>query len=170
MNEPVDADMTAAIYMLRTTQQHHVHLSAMADMKANILITAASILLSVTVALSPTEGFRPSLALLATGVLVGLFFAVLAVVPKFGRRRRPDGRMNLLFFGSFAHMPEDEFITTLSELSKDPDRLFAAQARDIHQLGSYLESSKYRWLRLAYVAFLSGLVGGGVLELAQQLS
>lgn len=169
MNEPADAGMTAAIYMLRTTQQHHVQLSAMADIKANILITASSILLSVTIALSPTEGFRPSLALLATGVLVGLFFAVLAVVPKFGRPKRADRGMNLLFFGSFARMPEDEFITALAELSNDPRRVFAAQARDIHQLGSYLESSKYRWLRLAYVAFLSGLVGGGLLELAQLL-
>ena len=57
----------------------------------------------------------------------------------------------------------------MTELSKDADRVFAAQARDIHQLGSYLESSKYRWLRLAYVAFLVGLVGGGIVELAQLL-
>ncbi|MGF1668303.1 MAG: Pycsar system effector family protein [Acidimicrobiia bacterium] len=169
MKEPADAGMTATIYMLRTTQQHHVQLSAMADIKANILITASSILLSVTIALLPTEGFRPSLALLATGVLVGLFFAVLAVVPKFGRPKPADHRMNLLSFGSFAHIPEDDFIAALTELSKDADRVFAAQARDIHQLGSYLESSKYRWLRLAYLAFLAGLVGGGIVELAQLL-
>lgn len=169
MNEPADAGITAAIYMLRTTQQHHVQLSAMADLKANILITASSILLSVTIALSPTEGFRASLALLATGVLVGLFFAVLAVVPKFGRPKHGDRQMNLLFFGSFAHISEDEFTAALADLSKDPERVFAAQARDIHQLGSYLESSKYRWLRLAYLAFLSGLVGGALLELAQLL-
>jgi hypothetical protein len=169
MKESAEAGMTAAIYMLRTTQQHHVQLSAMADIKANILITASSILLSVTIALSPTDGFRPSMALLATGVLVGLFFAVLAVVPKFGRPRGADSRTNLLFFGSFAHMPEEAFVAELMELSEDAGRVFAAQARDIHQLGSYLESSKYRWLRLAYVAFLVGLVGGGLVELAQLL-
>ena len=29
---------SSVIYMLRNTQQHHVHLSAMADQKASILI------------------------------------------------------------------------------------------------------------------------------------
>ena len=32
--------------LLRTTQQHHVHLSAMADTKANIVITVSSVVLT----------------------------------------------------------------------------------------------------------------------------
>lgn len=156
--------LTAAIYMLRTTQQHHVQLSAMADIKANILITAASILLSASIALTSSDGFRLSLLVLSTGVVLGLFFAVLAVLPKFPRAPRPPG--NLLFFGTFAHLDEDEFVEGLVDLTSDRRRVFETQARDIHQLGSYLAASKYRWLRLAYVAFLAGLVGGAVVELA----
>ena len=34
--------------MLRTAQQHHVHLSAMADTKANIIITVSSIVLTLS--------------------------------------------------------------------------------------------------------------------------
>lgn len=157
--------LTAAIYMLRTTQQHHVQLSAMADIKANILITASSILLSVTIALAPVQGFRPSLVALAVGVLVGLFFSVLAVLPKFGRS---EGG-NLLFFGTFARIDQDEFVGRLLDLATEPGRVFEAQARDIHQLGSYLEASKYRWLRFAYLAFLAGLGAGGLIEMVSLL-
>ena len=37
-------------YLLRTTQQHHVRLSIMADQKANIMIAATSILLTFSFA------------------------------------------------------------------------------------------------------------------------
>ena len=48
-----------AVYMLRNVQQHHVQLSAMADLKASIVITAASIVLSIAVGFS-VEEVRPS--------------------------------------------------------------------------------------------------------------
>lgn len=152
----------AAVYMMRATQQHHIHLSSMADVKANILITASSILLSVIIALSASDGFRASLAFLATLTVTGLFFAVVSVLPKFGRRPAPGN--NILFFGVFAHMSEDEFIEELADIVAEESRVFEAQAREIHQLGTYLHESKYRWLRVAYLSFLVGLVGGGVLE------
>ena len=161
---PVDEaiGLTTSIYMLRTTQQHHVQLSAMADLKANILITASSILLSVVIALS-ADDFRASLGVLAIGTVAGLFFAVVAVVPKFGRST--GDKTNLLFFGSFAHLTEDEYLDRMTGLVRDPRAILAAQVRDIHQLGRYLETSKYRWLRMAYGCFLLGLLGGGIVEI-----
>jgi hypothetical protein len=170
MTDTTDENLSAAIYMLRTTQQHHVQLSAMADIKANILITASSILLSVTIALSPSGEFRLSLALLAAGVLLGLVFAVLAVLPKFKApgKRRAGG--NPLFFGTFADMDEDAFVAEIMTLAGSARSAMEAQARDIHQLGSYLERSKYRWLRRAYLAFLMGLFAGGLAELVTALS
>ncbi len=164
---PVDdaIALTTSIYMLRTTQQHHVQLSAMADLKANILITASSILLSVIIALSTDDDFQVSLAVLAGGTVVGLFFAVVAVVPKFGRRSGAGAGFNPLFFGSFAHVSEDEYLERMIVLARDPRAILAAQVRDIHQLGRYLETRKYRWLRVAYGCFLLGLIGGGVVEI-----
>ena len=38
------------------------------------------------------------------------------------------------------------------------DLLYAAAVRDIHSLGVYLYRKKYRFLRLAYIALLSGFV------------
>lgn len=157
------AGLTASIYMLRTTHQHHVHLSAMADLKANILITASSILLSVIIALSADSRFEASLAVLAGGTVAGLFFAVIAVVPKF--RRGTGGEFNPLFFGSFAHLDVDDYLARMTRLAGDPAAILAAQVRDLHQLGCYLETRKYRWLRVAYGCFLAGLIGGGITEI-----
>ena len=43
-------DNTNWMYMLRTTQQHHVQLSSFADQKANIIIASNCIIFSITLA------------------------------------------------------------------------------------------------------------------------
>lgn len=158
----------AAIYMLRTTQQHHVELSAMADVKANVLITATSILLSITIAFSSSQTeVRASVVGLAAFTTLALVFAIFAVLPKYVRERvdtSHGSRFNVLFFGHFASMPVEEYVEEIREITRDYDRIIEATARDIHGIGSYLESHKYRYLRFAYTAFLLGLVVGGGIE------
>lgn len=165
---------SAAIYLLRTTQQHHVQLSAMADLKANILITASSILLSVSIGLSSTDvGFRPSLAVLGLLTMVGLAFAVFAVLPKYWPGRRLDPKaptFNLLFFGHFSKISPEEFTEEILDLTTDYEKMVRTQAKDIYELGAYLEKYKYRFLRYAYAFFLAGLVLGGAVEAFTQLT
>jgi len=56
--------------LLRTVQQHHVQLSVMADIKANILITISSILLTIAVARANDPQLRPALLTLAVACLI----------------------------------------------------------------------------------------------------
>lgn len=161
----------AAIYMLRTTQQHHVELSAMADVKANVLITATSILLSVTIAFSGGEATpRSSVTVLAAFTALALVFAIFAVLPKY-RQEVPSerSRFNVLFFGHFATMSVDDYVARIKDITDDYDRIIEATARDIHGIGSYLQAHKYRYLRYAYTSFLFGLVAGGAIEVGTLL-
>src|SRR5690606_22457325 len=93
-----------------------------------------------------------------------LVFAVLAARPHLSRRSvtldqvRRDAA-NILFFGNFTSLPQEDYITGMTELIRDSDRLYVSMLRDIYNLGAVLER-KLRLLRISYMFFMWGLVAG----------
>ena len=81
--------------LLRTTQQHHVQLSVMADTKANILITVSSIILTLILG----KMSDPNLRAAAPGNNVGARRPVCAIAP-FGMARALDVPLRLRSSGS----------------------------------------------------------------------
>ena len=141
--------------LLRTAQQHHVQLSAMADTKASILITVSSIVLTIALSRSADPQLRAALLTLAFTCLVSFILAVIAVLPAFGKKK---GRRNLLFFGHFADMTEDEFMYAVEQMISTDQGIYEAAARDIYSLGLYLHRKKYRFIRYAYIALITGFI------------
>ncbi len=149
--------------LLRTAQQHHVQLSFMADTKASILITISSIVLTISLSRSGDPHLRPALLTLAAACLISLLLAIIAVLPTFAQRRSIH-RRNILFFGHFAYMSEDEYLQAMEHVLSSDSRLYEAAVRDIYSLGVYLYRKKYRFLRFAYVALLFGFILATVVE------
>ncbi|HUP45746.1 MAG TPA: Pycsar system effector family protein [Thermoanaerobaculia bacterium] len=147
--------------MLRTAQQQHMQLSQMADTKASILITVSSIALTIALSRSGDPELRAALLTLAFSCLVSLILAVIAVLPMFGKEK---GRRNLLFFGHFAEMTEDEFMSAIEQIAATDEGVYAAITRDIHSLGTYLYRKKYRFLRYAYIALITGFIIATMVE------
>jgi hypothetical protein len=141
--------------MLRTMQQQHMQLSQMADTKASILITVSSIALTIALSRSGDPELRAALLTLAFTCLLSLVLAVIAVLPTFSKQR---GRRNLLFFGHFAEMTEEEFMTAMEQIMSADDAVYSALVRDVHNLGTYLFRKKYRFIRYAYIALISGFI------------
>jgi len=148
--------------LLRTVQQHHVQLSLMADTKASILITISSIVLTIALSRSNEAHLRPALLTIAATSLVSLLLAIIAVLPVFAEPRR--GKRNILFFGHFANMSEDDYMEELRAILSNDAALYEAAVRDIHSLGVYLYRKKYRFLRFAYVALLLGFIIATIVE------
>lgn len=148
--------------LLRTTQQHHVALSTMADTKANIVITVSSIVLSLTLGKMGDSDLRLSVLTLSCFTLLALLLAILAVLPKY----RPLGlnsavlppAFNLLFMGHFAALSRDQFLVEMARTLRADGSIYAAMSNDIYGLGTYLAQHKYRYLRWSYLSFLSGFV------------
>ena len=149
--------------LLRTVQQHHVQLSLMADMKANILITISSILLTIALSRMNDVVLRPALLTLAVACLISLVLAIIAILPTFARRKQTISK-NLLFFGHFAGMTEQEYFREMEDMLASDPRLIEVAVRDIHSLGVYLYRKKYRFLRFAYVALLFGFILATIVE------
>ncbi len=70
---------------------------------------------------------------------------------------RRSSTFNLLFFGDFAQ-PYEQFEGAMEKLLHDPSQLYEAQVREIQKLGTFLAKKKYRFLRLACLTFLAGLL------------
>ncbi len=134
----------------------------MADTKASILITISSIVLTIALSRASDPQLRPALLTLAAACLISLLLAIIAVVPSFARRRSA-GR-NILFFGHFASMSDEEYLDEMEHILSSDALVYETAVRDIHSLGVYLYRKKYRYLRFAYVALLFGFILATVVE------
>ncbi|MAT54393.1 MAG: HD family phosphohydrolase [Saprospirales bacterium] len=153
--------------MYRTTYRTHVNLSAIADNKANIMLSMNAIVLSIALPqLMPRFGtdarlIIPSLMLLAT-CLTAIILATLATKPKIteGRFTRDDiekRSANLLFFGNFYKMKLDDFHWGMMEMIRDKDFLYSSMTKDIYFLGVVL-AKKFRFLSYCYSVFMYGMI------------
>ena len=144
-----------SIHAVRTAQQIQVSLSQMADQKANMLLAAT--FLVFTIALGQASDSAEPLPLLILGV--GAFFSavlsILAVMP--ATRFRTGGRLNVLFFGSFEQLSEEEFLERVMGELRSEEGFITIMLRDLYQNGVVLARKKYRLLGYAYRTFLAGL-------------
>ena len=148
--------------LLRTAQQHHVALSQMADTKASILITVSSIVMTIALSRLGEPSVRAALLTLAATCLLSLVLAIVAVLPQFGKR---GGTRNLMFFGHFAEMDEEEFMNAMELIIRSDERVYETIVRDLYSLGTYLHRKKYRYLRYAYIALLTGFIVAALVEI-----
>ncbi len=157
-------------------QQTLVTYTGQADLKANIVITTSSLVLTVVATRWSEHSLRPGLAAVAVGTLLSLLTAITVVIPKFRLPRKGEVRSdfhaheNPLFFGHFAAMPRARFVETIAEIATDDAGLYEAQAIDIHDQGRYLVEKKYRHLRMSYIclglAFVAGAIAQAIATLA----
>ena len=164
-------ERNTADVILRTAQQHHVQLSAMADVKANIIITVSSIVLTLSFGNMNDKDLRTSAITLTVFTMAALLLAILAVLPKY-RPLRLKGdaplppQFNLLFFGHFAELTRERFVAEVAKkMTTQGSTIYETMARDLYSLGYYLAHFKYRYLRLSYLFFLAGFVIATLLQL-----
>lgn len=138
-----------AVGLLRTTQQHHVQLSAMADQKAGFLIGASVVLLGLVLG-QIGDGVSAAIVLAGATAVTTLTLAIIAVSPRFYPARGEHERPNLLFFGVFAHLDEDDFIDRMIDVTTSDVEVRRAFLRDIHQMGRGLNETKFRYLAYAF--------------------
>ncbi len=156
--------------LLRNVQQALVAYTGQADLKANIVITTSSLVLTIVATRWSERSLRPGLLALAIGTLLALLTAITVVIPKFRLHRVGEVRHdfepheNPLFFGHFASMPRDRFVEIVAEIAADDAHLYEAQVMDIHDQGKYLVEKKYRHLRLAYILLALAFLAGGIAQ------
>lgn len=151
----------------RTNYRNHINLSAIADNKANIMISVNAILVSVLITFLSYRNIGenaphillPVVIFLVTG-LASLIFAVLSARPKVTKlnpQDRPGGeaKQNIVFFGNFVQLPVEEYEAAMDEVFQDSSLLYGNMVRDLYHLGKVLDK-KYRFLSISYNIFMVG--------------
>lgn len=160
------------IYLLRTVQQHHVQLSAMADQKASFLIASSFVMLTLLIGQVDAGEISAAVVIPAFTTMIASFFAVLAVLPRHHHVDPRIGTLNPLFFGTFAKLSPDEYAARMEAVMANDRTVYHAMLMDIYQMGKVLNDRKYRFLRFSYQVFLVGLSASfvaAILELGMRL-
>ncbi len=147
----------SAVHMVRTATTAHHMLSQMADQKASILMGATLVVFTIALGQADNGSYPLSLLCLATSAFVSAMFSIAAVLPTVSAKPPEGGKPNVLFFGVFAHIDEDEFVDRVLVEARDEQRLLSTMLRDIHQNGRVLHAKKFRYLAMAYRSFQVGL-------------
>lgn len=153
--------------MFRNVMRTHVSFSAMADNKANIMISVNTLLITAVIAvLARKLDSNPHLiiptAILTIFSLITLIFAILVTRPKitdgsFTKEDIENKKANLLFFGNFFNVSLDDFTWGMEEMMKDRNYLYGSMIKDFYFLGQVL-GQKYKYLRICYTIFMYGLI------------
>ena len=150
------------VQLLHTVHQNHTRLSAIADLKASILVGSSLIVLTLIFSKLDTGDLSITLVVLAAFLLASSVFAVFATLPRSKPEAGRAHKFNLFFFGSFAQLSEREFTTSLMDTLADERKALETMSHDIYQLGAFLYLRKYRFLRWSYATLLIGLAATGL--------
>ncbi|MCJ8165476.1 DUF5706 domain-containing protein [Pontibacter sp. E15-1] len=162
--------------MFRNTYRTHLNLSAIADNKANMMISLNAIILSVVItylsaksSIIGTDFTQHRTLIVPIGMLLlttlgSVVFAIISAQPEvtsfsINRKKKKINtrNVNLLFFGNFTHLPLEDFQKGMHEIMRDKKSLYNNMITDIYYLGDVL-SRKYKILRISYTIFMVGLV------------
>jgi hypothetical protein len=159
-------------HMLRQTRNNLVSFSQMADTKAHILLSLSSVLLSLSLTQITDPRFTLTVMGLDVFLLITIFFALLTVIGKvkvFDRQKHSvrDANYSPLFFGNYGDVPYEEYANHLAEIMNDSDATYEIMVKDIYYAGKYLLRVKYRYIRLAYLYFFTGLIISTLIYLIQ---
>ena len=165
---------TSVDNILRVNHGNQMRLGLIADQKANIMITVASIVFSITIANLDNEVMKWPLLTFVVGSFFSLLFAIFAIIPstdypkdKNGEIDRKSPLFNPLFFGHFAHLPIEEYKQDYADTLMTDDKVYDAMAGDIYGQGKVLALNKYKFLKWSYTSFLWGMSGAIIVFIVQ---
>ena len=155
--------------MLRSAYRTNLELNALADNKANMLISVNGLILSVMIATGGLSVFFsaafwyviPMVALAATS-FGAMVFAIMVARPRVDFSWIPtteqfhQDQANPFLFMHFHALSQDEYIEVINEVMQDRERLYRHMITHNYGMGVIL-ARKFKLLRWSYNVFMAGL-------------
>jgi len=150
----------------KTALRNHIDLTAIADNKANIMLSINAIIITITMPLLANNIRENEYLLIPTSILLvtcvlSIIFATLATRPikttgVTDLENIKKQHSNLFFFGNFYRMPFSKYREGIDEIVGDQDVLEDSVIFDLYGLGKAL-GSKFNQLRICYGIFMVGM-------------
>lgn len=146
--------------LFRLVSKNQYTLNTMIDRKSNILISINALILSII--LGTVYGqldkdphlIYPVVMMLLTNI-ISIAYAIFATRPEL--KHGEEKTNNLLFYGNFNTMEEDEYVEEMTGLMYQGDELYKTIAKDTFHLGKTIDK-KFKLLRKSFHVFLAGII------------
>jgi len=145
--------------LFRLLSKNQYTLNTMIDTKSNILISINALILSLILGTvmsqfdSDPHLIYPVILMLMTN-LGSIAFAVFATRPELVHGN--ENSRNLMFYGNFKNMQEEEYIENITNVMNEGDELYKIIAKDTFYLGKTMDK-KFKLLRKSFNLFLIGI-------------
>ncbi|MEM9823695.1 MAG: Pycsar system effector family protein [Bacteroidota bacterium] len=155
------------IDIFRTTQRNNIDLTALADNKANVLLSLNAFIIAALVPLVITNLdnivaaslFIP-LVILALTCFVTVYISAQVLKPSdfdnFREQMMPEAKVSPFFFGNFYQMEAKEYFQHIEQSLAEPQLIKAHLTQDLYYVGRRL-GQKMELVRLAYNLFIIGI-------------
>lgn len=142
--------------ILSGIENKHTQYIAMADRRAQGLLAISAVLAPIALSrINDPQLFVPVLTFLV-GASITIVCAALCLMPKRFRKITPDDRF-LLHFSYISSIPRDRYLDQMADAISDTTVLAQEVSKDLYHLSRDVLIPKFRWLRIAYAAFVLGL-------------
>ena len=145
--------------LFRLLSKNQYTLNTMIDTKSNILISINALILSLILGTVMSQFdtdphlIYPVILILITN-LTSIAYAIFATRPELIHGKKET--QNLMFYGNFQEMGEDEYVENISNLMNQGDELYKTIAKDTYYLGKTIDR-KFKLLRKSFNIFLIGI-------------
>ncbi len=146
--------------LFRLLSKNQYTLNTMIDTKSNILISINALILSLILGTvmsqlsSDPHLIYPVIMILFTN-LASIAYAIFATRPELVHGKSET--RNLMFYGNFQDMEEDEYVSKITNLMNEGDELYKTIAKDTYYLGKTIDR-KFKLLRKSFNIFLIGII------------
>ncbi len=152
--------------LFRLLSKNHYTLSELVDKKASILISVNAIILSIVIGtvmrrLGDDPHLLVPVVMISLTNLGSIALAVFAAKPIRTHHQGVEGHTvldaNLLFFGDFQGLSEQQYLEGVNGLMDDKDKLYDSLSRDVYHMGRALKT-KFDLITRSMGIFIYGLV------------
>ena len=146
--------------LFRLLSKNQYTLNTMIDTKSNILISINALILSLILGTVMSQlGTDPHLiypvVMMLITNLASITYAIFATRPELIHGTKET--RNLMFYGNFQDMEEEEYVENITALMNEGDELYKTIAKDTYHLGKTIDR-KFKLLRKSFHIFLIGVI------------
>ena len=146
--------------LFRLLSKNQYTLNTMIDIKSNILISINALILSLILGTVMSQlGTDPHLIYPVIMILItnlaSIAYAIFATRPELVHGDKTSS--NLMFYGNFQDMEENDYIENITTLMNQGDELYRTIAKDTYYLGKTIDR-KFKLLRKSFNIFLVGII------------
>ncbi|WP_299148519.1 Pycsar system effector family protein [uncultured Dokdonia sp.] len=146
--------------LFRLLSKNQYTLNTMIDTKSNILISINALILSLVLGTVMSQlGTDPHLIYPVVMILItnlaSIAYAIFATRPELVHGE--SEAKNLMFYGNFHNMEENEYVEKITTLMNEGDELYKTIAKDTFHLGKTMDR-KFKLLRKSFNIFLLGII------------